>query len=470
MIRALAVAGDTGEHGRVADPVAPADLAGLPAGFVWAASCGVDPTADAAPGRVVDVTGGPAAAGRRSGRRRAAPSAAAEVLGLARRGGVRVLEAAVPWRAVLPAGRGRVDAAAVGRVDRWVDEVLAAGATPWLVVHADDAALPDPVRDAGGWALRDTAFRLADHATAVHAALADRVSSWTTLDAAAGPTGAPGSLAAAHHRLLGHALALAGMRAQAPADHRFGLTLDLAGVRRVAGVMAADAVVVDGLVARWWLDAVLRGAYPADALTALEKAGERPDAVVADGDLALAARRPDRLGIRYPGDVVLAPAGPDGPAAGGPGALPAVPAVVLAAPGARGTSAGRHVTPSGLTALLARVHRDHPGAPPLLVSAPAGYVDDDAAVAAALVGGPEEPVADDARVAHLLAHLGALAAAARDGAGVAGFVAGPLLDPPGDEVPHGLARRDPAGGEPRARRSLDVLRAAVDASSEAVTG
>ena len=456
----VTVAGDAGERDRAADPVAHVDLSGLPDGFVWAAAAGVDPTADARSAQVVDVTTG-AAAGRRSGRRRAAASVAAQVLGLARRGGVGVLEAVVPWRAVLPAGRGPVDAAAVGRLDRWVDAVLAAGVTPWLVVHTDDAALPDPVREAGGWAVRDTAFRLADHATAVHAAVADRVSTWTTLGAAAGPTGAPGSLAAAHHRLLGHALALAGMRAQAPADHRFGLTVDLAGVRPGAGVAAADAVLVDGLVVRWWLDAVLRGGYPADALAALEKAGERPDAIVADGDLALAARRPDRLGVRYPGDLVLAPAGPDGPAVDAPGALPAVPAVVTAVPGARGTSAGRHVTPSGLAALLARVRRDHPGAPPLLVSVPAGYADDDAAVAAALVAGPEEPVADDARVEHLLAHLGALAGAARDGAGVAGFVAGPLLDAAGDAVPHGLARRDPAGGEPRARRSLDVLRGAI---------
>jgi beta-glucosidase len=391
MIGTLTVPGDTGETDRATGDDAHLDLTGLPAGFVRAAAAGTDPTAEPAPGpadgaadgAVVDLSDAAERGSRRSRRRRAAPpSAALDVLDLARRGGVRVLEAAVPWRAVLPTGGGPVDAPAVARLDRWVDEVLAAGVTPWLVLHADDGALPDPVRAAGGWAARDTAQRFADHATAVHAAVADRVARWTTLHGAAGPTGVPGSLTAAHHRLLGHALALAGMRAQAPADHRFGITLDLCGVRPGRGVSTADAVLVDGLVVRWWLDALLRGGYPQDALAALEQAGE-PVGVVAAGDLVLAARPPDRLGVRYPGDLVLGPAGE------GAAALPAVPAV---------GPTGRHVTPDGLVALLVRIGREYPGAPPLVVSG------------AAL---------DDAE--------GAVAAAARAGASVAGYVAGPLV-------------------------------------------
>ena len=328
MIDAAAGAGGTGSDSRAADAVARLDLSGLGDGFVWALGVTGDPTA-------------PPRAAARSGRRAAA--GADDEVALVGRAGVGVLALPVPWASVLPDGGGAADGAALARLDRRVDDLLALGVTPWPTLHADDAALPAPLREAGGWASRETALRLADHAATVHALLADRVATWTTLVVPA--DAAPGTL---EHLLLAHDLAQAAMHAQAPADHRFGVTVALG----------------DG------------------------PEGDGPDVAPRVDALLGAARPPDRLGVHHVGG-----------------------------------------TPHGLVELLARIRREHPAAPPFVVSADGG-------------ARAEDPVAD------LLGLLDALAVAARAGVGLVGYVAGPV--------------DASAGGAPWP--GLDVLRLAAAAA------
>ncbi|WP_035775704.1 family 1 glycosylhydrolase, partial [Arthrobacter sp. H5] len=61
-----------------------------------------------------------------------------------------------------------------------VDELLAAGITPWLTLYHWD--LPQALEDTGGWANRETAYRFAEYAAVMHEALGDRVRIWTTLN------------------------------------------------------------------------------------------------------------------------------------------------------------------------------------------------------------------------------------------------------------------------------------------------
>ena len=109
---------------------------------------------------------------------------------------------------------------------RLVDELLEAGIMPWLTLYHWD--LPQAVQEKGGWANRDTAYRFQEFAVAVHDALGDRVSHWTTFNeplcssliAYASGEHAPGlreprtALAAVHHQHLAHGLAVEALRSR----------------------------------------------------------------------------------------------------------------------------------------------------------------------------------------------------------------------------------------------------------------
>ena len=83
-------------------------------------------------------------------------------------------------RACSPAAAGPLNQRGVDFYRRLVDELLGAGIEPWLTLYHWD--LPQELEDAGGWPVRDTAYRFADYAIAMHDALGDRVTSWTTLN------------------------------------------------------------------------------------------------------------------------------------------------------------------------------------------------------------------------------------------------------------------------------------------------
>src|SRR5690606_28180690 len=111
---------------------------------------------------------------------------------------------------------------------RLVDELLGADIMPWLTLYHWD--LPQALEEAGGWPARDTAYRFADYAEVMADALADRVPVWTTLNEpwcsaflgytagvhAPGRTSPELGLAAAHHLMLGHGLAVETLRERAP--------------------------------------------------------------------------------------------------------------------------------------------------------------------------------------------------------------------------------------------------------------
>ncbi|RQX22054.1 beta-glucosidase, partial [Micromonospora chalcea] len=145
----------------------------------------------------------------------------------------------VAWPRVQPGGRGPANVAGLAFYDRLVDELLGRDVEPWVTLYHWD--LPQELEDAGGWPNRDTAYRFADYAELVFAALGDRVRTWTTLnepwcsamlgyaygDHAPGRRNLGDGIAAAHHLLLGHGLATRRLREAASAPIELGLTLNL---------------------------------------------------------------------------------------------------------------------------------------------------------------------------------------------------------------------------------------------------
>ena len=314
-----------------------------------------------------------------------------------------------------------------------MDELLAAGITPWLTLYHWD--LPQALEDEGGWANRETARLFAAYAAVMHEALGDRVRIWTTLNEpwcsaflgyAAG-VHAPGrqepaaALAAAHHLLLGHGLAVAELRRRDPGVS-LGITLNLTVADPADPDSANDrdaARRIDGLHNRIFLDPLFRGEYPADVLD--DVAGLGFDTVVQDGDMAVISAPLDLLGVNYYQGEALTKAASG---AGRPAASPFVAAdgVHSVPRGLPVTGMGWEVQPEGLFRLLVRLQHEYTG--------PAGipiYITENGAAY------PDVPnasgfVDDQKRLSYFDAHLRAVREAIDAGADVRGYLAWSLLD------------------------------------------
>ncbi|HEU4910552.1 MAG TPA: family 1 glycosylhydrolase, partial [Actinomycetes bacterium] len=94
--------------------------------------------------------------------------------------GVAFYRFSIAWPRVQPTGSGAVEPRGLAYYDRLVDGLLARGVAPMATAYHWD--LPQPLEDAGGWPVRDTAERFADYAALLHDHLGDRVKVWATLN------------------------------------------------------------------------------------------------------------------------------------------------------------------------------------------------------------------------------------------------------------------------------------------------
>jgi beta-glucosidase len=314
--------------------------------------------------------------------------------------------------------------------DELVDELLAYGIEPVVTLYHWD--LPQALEDLGGWTVRETTERFAEHALRFGALLGDRVRHWTTINEpwcaamlgyaagvhAPGRRDAAAAIAAAHHLLLAHGLAVPVLREAVRPGAQIGITLNpypvVAAGDRPEDIDAARRV--DGLANRLWYDAVLRGAYPDDVVRDLHSVTDL--AFVDDGDLRIIAAPIDALGLNYYRRHHVRyglGASATGPAAMWPGS----PDVELVTPVGKETDGGWAIEPDGLVDALVRVTTDY-DPPPL-------YVHE---LGAAYADGPDADgeVHDDRRVAFLRDHVDAARAAIDVGVDLRGFFVWSFLD------------------------------------------
>jgi beta-glucosidase len=304
-----------------------------------------------------------------------------------------------------------------------VDALLEAGVEPVVTLYHWD--LPQAVEDAGGWPVRDTAYRFADQAAKVGAALGDRVRRWTTICEpwcvsmlgycsglhAPGRREPGAAVAAAHHLLLGHGLAVDALRATVQADAEVAITLNpypvVAVGHRDEDVDAARRV--DGVANRIWYDAVMRGRYPDDVLADFAAVSDL--AHIRDGDLAVIARPIDAIGVNYYRRHHVRYA----PGASAHSTWPGSPDVEVVDPGVATTASGWAIEPAGLVETLVRLSTEYEP-PPIYVHENGAAFDDD-------------PAGQDAdRVAFLHDHIAAAHDALAAGVDLRGFFVWSLLD------------------------------------------
>lgn len=337
--------------------------------------------------------------------------------------GVRAYRFSVSWPRVVPDGAGPVSQRGLDFYRALVDELLAHQIAPVVTLYHWD--LPQALEDAGGWPARDTAARFAAYAAAVAGAIGDRVERWTTINEpwcaamlgygagvhAPGRTDPAAAVAAAHHLLLAHGLAVDALRAARPGAE-VAITLNPYPVV-AAGSSEADLDAVrrvDGIANRLWYDTLLRGRYPDDVLEDLMAVSDLTH--IRDGDLAQISRPLDALGLNYyRRHHVRARAAASAlpPTSQWPGS----PDVELVTPPVPRTDGGWAIEPDGLAEAITALHESH-DAPPLYVhEAGAAFTD----------------AHDDARrIDWLDAHLRAAHRAIEAGADLRGFFVWSLLD------------------------------------------
>jgi beta-glucosidase len=332
------------------------------------------------------------------------------------------------WPRLQPDGRGALNPAGVDFYSRLLDALLERGIQPWATLYHWD--LPQALEDAGGWPVRDTAQRFAEYAALVHERFHDRFGNWTTLNEPwcsaflgyASGNHAPGrqepaaALAAAHHLMLGHGLAVEAMRAQ-DAGSTYGITLNLYPVDPATDADAdRDAARrIDAVTNRIFLDPLLRGRYPDDLRADVAAVSDL--SFIADGDEKTIAAPLDVLGVNYYSRHVVRSSG--SPQEGRSTAWVGSSDVVSVPRALPTTEMGWEIDPQGLYDVLSRVYREYGPLPLYVTENGAAYADAPDADGA---------VHDPQRVEYLDSHFRTAHRAIQDGIDLRGYFVWTLMD------------------------------------------
>ena len=341
-----------------------------------------------------------------------------EDVALMKRLGLKAYRFSISWPRVLPDGKGQVNPAGLDFYSRLVDELLAAGITPFATLYHWD--LPQALQDVGGWPDRMVTDAFCEYTDAVTRSLGDRVKNWMTINEphivsflgyldgvhAPGHTSMPEMLAAAHHVLLAHGMAVPIIRANSK-DASVGIPLDHYP-QIPASPSQADQEAArhsDGVLNRWFLDPLDGKGYPQDIVDSYDQ----PMTFIKQGDFQTMAAPLDFLGINYYFRFIARaktiPENQNQP--------PTVQST------GEYTDMGWEVFPRGAYLLLKRLHADY--------SFPAFYITENGA-ACADVPDTSGQVSDPDRLSFIRRHLEQMYQAISEGVPLRGYFVWSLLD------------------------------------------
>ena len=342
--------------------------------------------------------------------------------------GVKSYRFSVAWPRIQPGGSGAVNQKGLDFYRRLVEGLCKRNIQPMLTLYHWD--LPQALEDGGGWTTRETGERFAEYAGIVYEALSDVVSYWITLNEpwvsawlgygmgvhAPGQADTGKALAATHHLLLGHGLALERIRSMGGEDNQVGITLNLSPVRPSRDREPDREAVrrVDGNANRLYLDPIFRGSYPEDMTD--HYADDSDFSFVRDGDLDLISATMDFLGVNY---YMRHTVRDDDGSGGGGMRFPSARARTVIPHAAGRTAMGWPVEPDGLTEVLARLKDEYTQLPIYITENGAAFHD---------YADPEGNVNDDERIEFLDAHFRAAREAIEQGVNLKGYFVWSLLD------------------------------------------
>jgi beta-glucosidase len=338
-----------------------------------------------------------------------------EDLDLMRDAGMDAYRFSTSWARVMPDGK-TVNVAGLDFYDRLVDAMLDRGLKPFQTLYHWE--LPSALADKGGWTNRDTCHAFADFTDAITDRIGDRVQAIATINE-------PWCVAFLSHFLGHHAPGLRDIRATARAMHHINLAHGMAMTRLRARGMQNCGIVLnfdhtdpvddtqaarvaatrwDAIMNRWFIEAVTKGSYPAEALEGF--APHMPDGWQAD--MAEISQSIDFLGVNYYTRHLV----------GADDSQPWPHLSSVDGPGDK-TQMGWEIYPDGLRSFLLRLAQDHVGDLPVYVTENGMAWDDQITDGA---------VDDAERMRFIADHMAATKGAIAAGANVKGFFYWSLLD------------------------------------------
>jgi beta-glucosidase len=340
----------------------------------------------------------------------------AEDVALMSRLGLTSYRFSISWPRVQPTGTGKANPRGLDFYKRLVDALRGKGIAPMATLFHWD--LPQALQDRQeGWEARDTAYRFAEYASLVYAALGDVVPTFLTINEPKTVVNAgyifgvhaPGfrsrarAGAAAHHLNLAHGLAVQALRTSGkPAKIGPALNLHPTYPAVETDAARANARLRDGLENRFWLDAVFKGAYPEDTLALIDQSSPMRSKIM-PGDMKIISTPVDVLAVQYYNPIYVGENGLDGDIRRH-----------------RTSAASWHqIYPEGFYDILTRVRDDY-GDIPIVVTENGVAFDDTLR--------PDGTVEDPERVAFLREHLAAAHRAITAGVKLIGYHAWSLLD------------------------------------------
>ena len=204
--------------------------------------------------------------------------------------GITSYRFSISWPRIIPDGRGPVNPAAVAHYRRFITDLKAAGIQPMLTLYHWD--MPAALAAAGGWENRDSIAWFQHYAEVIFANFADQVDLFVLVNEPAierdlktlaeqmiaGQQAQMELLPDADHlavslKTYNHVLLASAAAKESFSKHaykgRVGLALPLLPALTAANPSAADTVAAkfgDGILNRWFLDAMFKGTYPQDIL------------------------------------------------------------------------------------------------------------------------------------------------------------------------------------------------------------
>ncbi|WP_417269729.1 GH1 family beta-glucosidase [Celeribacter sp.] len=182
------------------------------------------------------------------------------------------------WARVLPEGRGQVNQEGLDYYDRLTDALLERGLKPYQTLYHWE--MPSALSDLGGWTNPDVHNWFGDYVEIIDDRIGDRMEAIATINEpwcvaylshflgihAPGTRDIRAASRAMHHILKAHGEAMTRLRAKGRDNLGIVLNFDYAVPASESDEDARAAATADAVFNRWFIEAITKGTYPAEAL------------------------------------------------------------------------------------------------------------------------------------------------------------------------------------------------------------